>query len=261
MYKAWVFFKRDLLVDWSYKLSFALEALHILIAVAAFYFLARFVGARTVQGYESFAFILVGLAVNACMTTCLVCFTQVIRGNQLTGTLKAVLVSRTSPTEFLACSSIYPFTRATLDAAVYGASGLAFGLSLARVNPVATGLLFVASFLAFSSIGLLSATFILIFKRGDPLLWLFGSGSWLLGGVMYPTDVLPAWLRQVAGLFPMTHALNGLRAAMLNDADVATVLPEITVLALFAAIGLPISIAALNFGLRRARITGTIGHQ
>jgi ABC-2 type transport system permease protein len=78
---------------------------------------------------------------------------------------------------------------------------------------------------------------------------------------MYPTDVLPTWLRQVADAFPITHALKGLRAAMLEDARVATVLPEITVLALFAAVGLPISITAFNFGLRRARITGTLGHQ
>ena len=261
MYKTWAFFKRDLLVDWSYKLSFAFEAIHILMSVAAFYFLARFVGARTVQGYESFAFILVGLAVNAYMTTCLVCFTQVIRGNQVTGTLKAVLVSRTSPTEFLALSSVYPFARATVDAAVYAAAGLLFGLSLASVNLVATALVFVMSLLAFSSIGLLSATFILLFKRGDPLVWLFGSASWLVGGVMYPTDVLPAWIQHVAEFLPITHALNGLRAAMLRDAHITSVLPDVAALALFAAIGWPMSVAAFNLGLRRARITGTLGHQ
>ena len=32
----------------------------------------------------------------------------------------------------------------------------------------------VLSLLAFSSIGIMSATFTLVFKRGDPLLWLFG---------------------------------------------------------------------------------------
>jgi ABC-2 type transport system permease protein len=261
IYKAWAFFKRDFLVDLSYKLSFAFGAIHILITVAAFFFLAQVLGARTLQGYESFAFILVGLAVNAYMTTCLVCFTQVVRESQLTGTLKAVLVTPTSPTEFLAFSSIYPLARATLDAAVYVAGGLALGLSLARVNPVPAGLLFVASLLAFSSIGLISATFILIFKRGDPLLWLFGSGSWLLGGVMYPTDVLPAWLRQIGELLPITHTLRGLRATLLTGAPLATVLPEMTVLALFAVVGLPVSVAIFEFGLRRARMTGTLGHQ
>jgi ABC-2 type transport system permease protein len=261
MFKAWAFFKRDLIVDWSYKLSFGLEAIHILISVAAFYFLAGFLGARAINGYDSWGFILIGLAVNAYMTTCLVCFSQVIRGNQLTGTLKAVLVSPTSPTEFLAFSAIYPFARATLDAAVYGCGGLVFGLSLARMNPMPAVLLFFTSLLAFSSIGLVSATFILIFKRGDPLLWLFSSGSWLLGGVMYPTEVLPRWLAKISELLPITHALRGLRATLLSGATIGAVMPQMAVLLVYALVGLPLSIAIFNFGVRRARTAGTLGHQ
>jgi ABC-2 type transport system permease protein len=260
-WKAWAFFKRDLLVDLSYKLSFALEGIHILVTIAAFFFLAGLLDARTLEGYDSFAFILIGLAVNAYMTTCLVCFTQVVRVSQLSGTLKAVLVTPTSPTQFLAFSSLYPLARATVDALVYGAGGLAFGLSIARVNPLPAMLVFVASVLAFSSIGMISAAFIVIFKRGDPLLWLFGSGSWLLGGVMYPTDVLPDWLQPLAEFLPITHALRGLRAALLADASLATVSSDLAVLTVFAAVGLPASVAIFEFGLRRARITGTLAHQ
>ena len=260
-WKAYAFFKRDLLVDLSYKLSFLFEAVHIFITVAAFFFLAGLLGAKSLQGYGAFPFILIGLAVNAYMTTCLVCFTQVVRGAQVAGTLKAVLVTPTSATEFLACSSLYPLARATLDATVYGIGGIAFGLSLERINPLATIVVFVASLFAFSSIGLLSATFILIFKRGDPLLWLFGSSSWLLGGVMYPADVLPHWLRRVAELLPITHALRALRATLLGDARMATVLPDIAVLTVYALVGLPVSMAVFNFGLKRARISGTLGHQ
>ena len=177
LWKAWVFFKRDLATDLSYRFSFALEAIHIVIAVAAFYFVATLLGEKKLDGYDSFPFILVGLTVNAYMTTCFVCFAQAIRGSQLTGTLKAVLTTSTSPTEFLVFSSGYPFVRATLDAIGYALGGLAFGLSLAHMNVIGTALIFVASILAFSSIGLISATFTLLFKRGDPLLWLFGSGS------------------------------------------------------------------------------------
>ena len=260
-WKAFAFFKRDLLVDLSYKLSFAFGAIHIFITIAAFFFLAGLIGARSLQGYDAFAFILIGLAVSAYMTTCLVCFTQVVRDAQVTGTLKAVLVTPTSATEFLTCSSLYPLARAMLDATIYGIGGIAFGLSLARINPLAAIVVLVASLLAFSSIGLLSATFILIFKRGDPLLWLFGSGSWLLGGVMYPADVLPQWLRRIGELLPITHALRALRATLLSDATMATVLPEIAVLTMYALVGLPVSIVVFNFGLKRARISGTLGHQ
>ena len=259
--KAWAFFKRDLLIDLSYKLSFAFGAVHILITVAAFFFLASVLDAPTMQGYDSFAFILTGLAVNAYMTTCLVCFTYVVRESQVSGTLKAVLVTPTSPGQFLAFSSLYPLARATLDAAIYGAVGLTLGVSLAGVNPLPALLVFAASVLAFSSIGMISATFILIFKRGDPLLWLFGSGSWLLGGVMYPTDVLPRGLQQLAEVLPITHALRGLRAALLADASVTAVVPELTVLATFVVVGLPASIGIFEFGLWQAKATGTLGHQ
>ena len=261
LWKAWVFFKRDLVTDLSYKFSFALEAIHILIAIAAFYFLATLLGEKKLDGYDSFPFILVGLAVNAYMTTCLVCFAQEIRGGQLMGTLKAVLTTSTSPTEFLVFSSVYPFARATLDVVAYGLGGLAFGLSLAQGNVIAATLIFAASILAFSSIGMISATFTLLFKRGDPLLWLFGSGSWLLGGVMYPNSVLPAALRGFAELLPITHALRGLRAALLTDASVADILPEVGALMLFAMVGLPVSLAAFTIGLQRAKIAGTLGHQ
>ena len=261
LWKAWVFFKRDLATDLSYRFSFALEAIHIVIAVAAFYFVATLLGEKKLDGYDSFPFILVGLTVNAYMTTCFVCFAQAIRGSQLTGTLKAVLTTSTSPTEFLVFSSGYPFVRATLDAIGYALGGLAFGLSLVHMNVIGTALIFVASILAFSSIGLISATFTLLFKRGDPLLWLFGSGSWLLGGVMYPNSVLPTALRGFAELLPITHALRGLRAVLLTGASVPDILPEVGALMLFAIVGLPVSLAAFEIGLQRAKIAGTLGHQ
>ena len=63
-WKAWAFFRRDLLTDLSYKPSFALQALHILLGIAAYYFLARLLGESTPGGYAPFPFLLVGMAVS-----------------------------------------------------------------------------------------------------------------------------------------------------------------------------------------------------
>src|SRR5437870_1556323 len=195
LWKLRAFVKRDLAIDLRYRLSFALEFAHVMAAVAAFYFLSQLVGEKRPQGYASFPFILVGLAVNAYMTTCFVCFSQAITGGQPVGMLKAILATPTSSGIFLMCSSAYPFMRASVDAGAYLAAGVLFGLPLWHVNAAAVALVFGLSLLAFSSIGVMSATFTLVFKRGDPLLWLFGSGSWLLGGVIYPVGVLPASLQ------------------------------------------------------------------
>jgi ABC-2 type transport system permease protein len=259
-WKAWAFLKLGLLTDISYKLSFAFQALDILLGIAAFYFLARLLGEKTPQGYESFPFILIGMAVNGYMTTSLVCFAEGIRGDQLMGTLKAVLTTRTSPLALILLSSLYPFVRAAVDAGLYLVGGMLFGLSFEQVNFPAALLCFLVSLPAFSGIGILSATFTLVFKRGDPLLWLFGSLSWLLGGVFYPLEVLPPLLQQTAQLLPITHALEVMRAALLSGAPVAELLPQIGVLALFGFIGLPISLIGFCLGVRRARVTGTLSH-
>jgi len=259
-WKAWAFFKRDLRTDLSYKLSFAFQVVDILVGIGAFYFLARILGKADFRGYEPFPFILVGMGVNGYMTTCLVCFAQAIRGNQPPGTLKAVLVTPTSPVAFVLFSSLYPFARAAFDAVMYLLAGTMFGLSLSRVNLPSVLLLFLLSAAAFSSIGILSATFTLVFKRGDPLLWLFGGLSWLLGGVFYPIQVLPPFLQHAAQLLPITHALVGLRAALLHHASLHELLPQIGVLGLFGLVGMPLSLLAFHLGVRWARVAGTLSH-
>jgi ABC-2 type transport system permease protein len=232
----------------------------ILVGIGSFYFLARVLGKAAFRGYEPFPFILVGMAVNGYMSTSLVCFGQAIRGNQPPGTLKAVLVTPTSPVAFVLFSSLYPFARAAFDALLYLLAGMMFGLSLGRVNFLAVLLIFLLSAAAFSSIGILSATFTLVFKRGDPLLWLFGGLSWLLGGVFYPLQVLPRFLQYAAQLLPITHALVGMRAALLHHASILELLPQIGVLGLFGLVGMPLSLLAFHLGVRWARVTGTLSH-
>lgn len=261
LWKAYAFVKRDVATDWSYKLSFVLEAAHVGIAVAAYYFFSQLLGGRRPGGYASFPFILVGIAVNAYMTTCLVCFSQTIRSGQLMGTLKAVLATPTTPTTFLVCSSTYPFIRASLDAVVYAVAGMLFGLSVSHLNAFSAILVLVLSLLAFSSIGILSATFTLVFKRGDPLLWLFGSGSWLLGGVLFPTDLLPPFLQHVGMVLPITHAVSGMRAALLTGASPLEISRELAALGIFASIGVPVSLVMFRLGVEHVKRIGALDHQ
>lgn len=260
MWKAWAFFRRDLLSDLSYKISFVLQTVNIFLTLAAFYYFSKLIEAGALRNYAPFPFILIGMAVNGYMITSLYCFAQSIRGNQQAGTLKAVLVTPISPLGFLFYSSLYPLVRAGIDAALYLLGGVLLGLSLTRINLLSVLVIFALSGLAFSSIGIFSATFTLVFKKGDPLLWLFGGLSWLLGGVFYPVELLPPFLQQIAQLFPLTHAVEGMRAAVLRGASPAEILPQIEALALFSLASLPASLLAFVKGVRWTRVTGTLSH-
>jgi ABC-2 type transport system permease protein len=251
------FFKRDLLTDLSYRLTFGLHALNILFGVASYFFLARFVDRGALAGVEPFPFLLVGLAVNAYMSTWLVCFTDAIRSGQTTGTLKLMLASPITERQFLGFSGLYPALRAAIEAAVYLLGGWALGASFADASLPGAAVMALLSSLAFATIGIGSAAMALLVKRGDPLLWLVTSLSWLAGGVLYPIELLPAPLEQLARVLPVTHAVIGTRAALLGGGPIVEAAAP---LALFVVVALPLSLAAFRVAVRRARRMGSLSH-
>jgi ABC-2 type transport system permease protein len=258
--KALAFLRRDLATDLSYKVSFALEGVDILIGIAAFFFFSRLLGNSAPQGYDPFAFILIGIAANGAMSTSLACFAEGIQSDQSQGTLKTILVTPTSPQAVIVLSSLYPLARSSFDSFIYVLGGLLFGLSFTDANLVGGALVFLLSLFAFASLGVASAAVTLVLKRGDPVLWLSGGLSWLLGGVFFPVDMLPEMLQQVSRLLPITHALEALRATLLAGVGLDEVASHVAVLAGFALVGLPLTMTVFGAAVRWAKRSGTLGH-
>jgi len=78
---------------------------------------------------------------------------------------------------------------------------------------------------------------------------------------LFPVSILPDWLQVVAKLNPMTHALNAMRAALLDGAGLSQLLPAIELLLLFAAVLLPISMLVFYWTLERTKSSGTLSHR
>ena len=254
------FFRRDLAVDAAYKAALALEGLDVLLGAAAFYYFAQIVGDRRPGGYDAFAFLLIGVADNNAMTTSLTCFTRSVRNDQQNGVVKPLAAAPAAAATILALSALYPIARALGGAGACLAAGALLGLSYDAANPGTVLLVGIVATAAFAAIGTLSAVFTLLLKRGDPVLWLFGTVSWLLGGVFFPVSVLPPELQQVSSLLPMTHALEAVRATLLNGASLGDVQGHLAVLALIAIAGLPLGLAGVSVATARGRQTGTLGH-
>jgi ABC-2 type transport system permease protein len=251
------FARRDLAVDLTYRVSFVIGAADAMFAVAAYYFLSKLIAARP-GGYDAFAFVLTGIVLNAAMSTALSCYSQAIRDSQHTGTLPLLLVSPVTPGRLMALSSAYPIARAASEGVLFLAVGVALGASLSNANPVGGALVFLVAMAAFSALGILSAACIVVWKRGDPVPWLIGAASWLLGGVFYPIDAMPAWLQPLSRLLPITYALEALRPALLGGIGVVEVLRLAAPLIVFAAIVLPASLFAFTAAVARARREGTL---
>lgn len=155
---------------------------------------------------------------------------------------------------------MYPFVWTSFHVLLYFVLGVGlFGVHFTVGNWLVAVALLVLAIVVFSGLGILSASFIMLFKRGSPVAWLFGMMSWLLGGVMYPVIVLPTWLQHLAALLPITYAIEGMRAALLRGAMGSDLWPNFGVLLVFAMITLPLGLVSFQYATRRALITGTLG--
>jgi ABC-2 type transport system permease protein len=259
-------FRRDFAVARSYRAAFVLEIFQALFGVASFYFLARFIESPKLtsslpQGTSYFSFVLVGIAFFDYLTIALHTFDESLREARQNGTLENLLVTQTSLPVILAGSSLYPFVLLSLRTLIYLGWGAAlFGFPLRDANWFGAALILGASVLAFVGLGILSASYLLVFKRGNPVNWAVIGVSSVVGGMMYPVSVLPRWLQVVARLIPVTYSLEGMRAALLGHATMRELWPSLGGLLAFAAILLPVSFAVFSWALRRTKITGTLTH-
>lgn len=255
--------KRDFLFETSYKLQFAFQVFSTFMGLITFYFLSRLIDNDVSQqhlavyGCDYFTFVLVGLAFlrffNVGMTT----FTTILRQYMTMGVLEAMMATRTSPAAVLLYSLVWPFCSELLKSLAFLLVGVwLLGADLVLPDLFVLGVTLALIVVVFTSVGLLFGSFILLFKRGDPLTWAVSSASQLVGGVMFPVTILPDWLQRVAYFVPVTHALEVLRRALIGGATMAEMTRPMLTLAAFAAVLVPVSCVCVSWALGRAKVVG-----
>ena len=257
------FLKRDFLIEVSYRTSFILQFLGIAFSVLIWYFISGVVSApKTTPGLEGvdyFSYVLLGLAFYHYLSSAMMSFAGKIRTEQTTGTLEAMLVTPTSTGTIVLGSALWDFVLTSFKVVIYLAIGrFAFGVNIRLESLLPAILILGLTVLAFSGIGVLSAAFVLYLKRGDPIAYLVASASALLGNVFYPSQDMWPVLQSLSRFLPITYALRGLRRALLRGARFGDLLPDIEILALFAALLLPLGIVAFRIAVRRARQEGSL---
>jgi ABC-2 type transport system permease protein len=263
--KVTAFFVRDLLWDLSYPLHFFWRSGSIFFSLVTFYFLGRLVSGPT-AGYLSaygggdyFPFVLVGLALAGFQGVALTSISHAIQYGMYTGTLEAMLATPTSLSTIVFSSVLYQFVSALLSILLYLLFAvILFGVSLGQADLLSAAVMLGLTLLAHLPLGIFSASFLLIFKRGDPITSLVGHLSALLAGVYFPLAVLPGWLQKVSFFLPFTHALEGLRQAVLNGRTLLGLSTQVVVLCIFAIILLPLSLAVFSWAIHQAKRLGTL---
>ncbi|MFA6002301.1 MAG: ABC transporter permease [Thermoleophilia bacterium] len=270
--KPLAFLKKDFLTEISYRFSFVLQFMSIFFSVVMFYFVAQLLGeSPTLQqklgdyggdaAQSYFAFVLIGIAFSNYLSVGLTSFSSSIRAEQMIGTLEAMLVTPTRLSNIVVSSSLWSFTFTSIQVAVYLLiGGLFFGVDFGNASPLPAITALILTVIAFSSLGIISASFIMIFKRGDPIAWVIATSSTLLGGVYYPITILPEWLQTLSYIFPITYALRAIRMSLLKGAGFSEVGGDLLALVIFSVIMLPISLVVFRYAVARAKRDGSLAY-
>lgn len=255
---AWTLTVKDLKVAYSYRLSFFFGHLGVFGTLVLFYFVSRVVGESEVVGSpdEYFRFVVVGMALAGLVETAVGASMGAARRDQVEGTLEAVASLPVGSATLGLGWLLYPMLDALIGVAVTFLIALPLGLAGADPNWPAVLLAMALSVLVFAAFGFLGAAIVLAFQQGAGVVPIFLALMALISGTLFPVEVLPPLLETLSRLSPLTHALDAMRGGMLEGASIADIQDSLLVLLGFAVVLLPLSIGALELGLRRARRTG-----
>jgi ABC-2 type transport system permease protein len=264
VYLVWVFVKRGFLRHISYRLAFWLGIFNMVMGVISFVYLSRLIQSGNTRllaeyGNNAAAFLIVGTTYNTFVGVALRNVAMQIQNDQSVGVLEHLLMGRVGLTRLGIYSALYDFAFAAFMAAVsFMLLALLFEVPV-LVSPSAL-VVFLLSILGIGGLGMASAGVVLVTKQGDPITLTVGLLAGFLSGVYYPPEVLPGWLASLSYALPMTYGLRALRHTLINGADLSTLLTDVAVLAVFAAVTIPLGLWCFQWGFLKARRDGTLSH-
>ena len=143
--------------------------------------------------------------------------------------------------------------------AILAAVALFVPVDLTHANVISALVLLVVGAVAFIGLAIGSAVFPLLWtEKGLQMAYIVQAVVLLVSGVYYETNILPAWMQVLSFVSPATYVIRGMRAALLDGADLAAVWPDLWPALLVGAISIPLGVRVFLWAERHAKRTGRL---
>lgn len=247
----------------SYRIRTILSLLGIVVSVIPVYFVAEALQSTmeaSIHGYGGryFSFLIVGMISLSFVASAATELPDTIHGGIRNGTLEALLSTPAGLPQVLAGMTGYGFLWTGARALVLLLAAWVLGADpvWSRLVPglLVLGLI-VATHIPF---GLMAGAMVLAFRTAGPLPNGILALSGLLGGVYYPTEVVPSWLEELTRGLPLTYGLRALRRTFLEGEGLGAVAGDLAVLVLFGAALWAAAILLFRAALTYSRRSGTL---
>lgn len=249
----------------SYRVSMVLSLVAVIGTVIPVYFIARALqplmsNAIQGEGHQYFAFLLIGSITFLFIPLAVSSLPSTITSSITSGTMEAVLGTPTSLPIMLLGMMGYSFAWTAIRASVMLIAGAVLGASISWTQLPFAMILLLLIILAYVPIGLMAAAAYLAFRTSGPLVPAVMVISSLLGGVYYPTHVVPSWLEHVSGAIPLTYGLRALRRVLLEGASLMSVRTDVGILLLMTVVLFAAGGWMFSAAMRYARRTGSLSY-
>lgn len=263
MHKVWALIRSNWLSATSYKLGFVFSFGSLVLSIVPIFFITgalqnTMANVIKGQGDQYFAFLVVGLIALNLVSSTIYALPGGLQTATSTGTLEALLATPTSVTALLAGLSGYEVLLSLLRGLVMLVAAGLLGAHVAWLQLGASLPIVALVVLAHLPIAIITAAMVLAFRTRGPLPQLVLLASTFLGGVYYPTTVIPGWIESISAFLPLTYGLTALRAVLLEGRSIATVWRDVSILLAFTAVSLLASTLAFKAALRYARRVGNL---
>lgn len=120
---------------------------------------------------------------------------------------------------------------------------------------------FFFSILLMIALDLFAAGFTVATKSNqDPVNWFLRMSGTLVSGTYFPPENLPGWLQPISKIHPQTYILKLARLTIGGGKTLSEVWPSLISLIITSSLMFVVGYLMFQYGFRRARLAGTLGH-
>ena len=176
------------------------------------------------------------------------------------GTIEYTFMSPSSRVTHLLGMGLYAVVYGILQTGVtLGVCYLFFDLDLSNANYLGALLVLAVCSVSLVGFGVVAAVLPLLSpEKGQQVSYIVSSVLLLVSGVYYEVNVLPGWMQAIATVSPVTYALQGTRAALLEGAGLAGLWGSIWPLLIMGVVFVPLGLWIFHVGESYAKRSGKL---
>lgn len=205
-------------------------------------------------------FLLIGALIWSYLSMLFDVLSETVSWERWEGTIEYTFMSPSSRATHLLGMGLYAVLYGIVQVAIMlGVVSLFFDLDLSNANYLGALLVLAVGSISLLGFGIMAAVMPLLSpEKGQQVSYIVSSVLLLVSGVYYEVEVLPGWMQAIATFSPVTYALQGTRAALLEGAGVGVLWGSIWPLILMGLVFVPVGIWVFHLGEVYAKRTGKL---